>query len=221
MNSELKDALIHSAKLATAVFAVVFLEPKATQAFPDAPLWLVLACIAIVAAVGVELLTLLVVGRPTVELVWYLEQDPLPISEIQANMPTSLAYKVQAMLSGGSWLTRLAVRRLVKSDAVISIRFPSSPAKVVIDKAPRDANGERMLAVPNNANGFDLELANTTLPSSMWTWAEIRFETATPGQNDLSVDTIYKCSGSGARTNLSARVLVVKSKVKVVRFRSK
>lgn len=220
MSSDLKAALVHAGQLAVAVFGTVVLEPVATGWFPDARSWLVLACLAVISALIVEFVTLAIIGRPVLHLHWYLEQDPVPLAEIHAHMPTSLGYTVRATLSGGSWLTRLAVRRLVKSDAVLSIRFPSSPAQIVIDRAPRTPDGSRMRAIPNDGNGFDLELANTTRPTSTWTWADIRFETSTPGQSGLPIDTIYECSGSGFLTNFSAKVLVVKSDVKIVRFRS-
>ncbi|MBH0129349.1 hypothetical protein [Salinibacterium sp. NK8237] len=179
-----------------------------------------LAGLAIASALLVEFISILIFGRPVMELVWRLEQDPTPLFEIQADMPTSLRYSVQATLTGGSYLTRFMVLSLIDSDAVISVRFPSSPAKVVVDRAPRDPKTERMRARPNDGNGFDLELANTTRPKSLWTWAEVRFETAAPGLNGLTIDTIYKCSSSGFRHRFSAKVLRVNSEVKIAKFRS-
>ena len=220
MKSELARAGVHAAQLAAAVFIAIYLEPWATKSFPDAPLWLVLACLALIGAVAVELLTLAVVGRPTAELVWHEEQDPNALSEIRPHMPTSLVYTVKVNLSGGSWLTWLAVWRLITSDAFISVRFPSSPAKVVIDRAPRDPITDGMRVLPNDANGFDLQLANNTRPSTLWTWADLRFETAQSAHSGVPIDTIYKCVGSGFITGLSAKVLIVKSDVKIVRFRS-
>lgn len=218
MSSEFKGAMIHAVQLAVAVFAAIFLEPWATETFPEVPLWAILAALAVVAAVAVEVLTQAIIGRPRVDLVWYLEQNPVPVTQIQADMPTSLVYAIHAKLTAGSWLASCAVKHLAKSDAVISVRFPSSPAKVVVDRAPRDPVDSHMRAVPNDGNGFDLELANSTKPSSLWTWADFRFETAAPGQNGLPIDTIYDCTGSGFFTWISAKVLVVKSDVNIVRF---
>lgn len=224
MSRGTKEILTHGAQLAVAVFATVYLDRQTSTYFPDAPDWLRLLFLALISATLVEIATLAVVGRPTLEISWHAEADQLPSQQITIEFSsivrTSLLYTVKASVSGGSILGNLAIAWLAKSDAVLSVRLPASPAIAVVDNSPRSPLDDRPLAYSNDAGGFDLILEITTPPRGLWNWADIRFDAAEVGHRDLAVDVVYDLRGSGRRTRVYAKVLKVHSTVGLIRFRS-
>lgn len=212
----------HAIQLFAAVAIATLLKPVFVTLLPNVWEPVLVLGLALISAVVIEALSTLLLGKPSVEIVWLEEENPLPVTRLDMSLsssqPTSLAYSIKVKVHARTALGHAMVARLAKSDAVLSVSFPSSPVKAVVDRAPRDADNVSMVR-SNSVNGFDFDLRNGITPRDLWTWAEVRFE-AVEFPKTAEVDAIYKKTATSTiRARLSAKVLGVHSDVSQLRFR--
>jgi hypothetical protein len=220
-----KPAAIDAAKVAVAALGTVGIDPLLETWFPAAPKWSTFFASAIIAAVLLQVLISIVLGRNPVRVVWCTVADKTPLGNFQlvfqAAGESAERYVIKVERPPMGWLTRWFAGMLVDRGLVLTIQINDAPIYTQVAEGSRAQADDRRLVYEQPPTAVVCEMTQL-LDEGMWRFGEVVFKKR-ESQADLDCTVSYQWSTrkSAAKNKKSwwaHRALKVTSDVKIMRI---
>lgn len=191
-----KLATIEALKVAVVAWGVVAVDPWTSKYLPGwDPVWRYFVG-ALVAALVLEILLQIVLGRPGVQLHWEVKGDPItPTSQLVVKMSrTTLAtqaVELRILSRDSGWVSYVLLRMVCHADVRLEVRLDQSSLRPVVERSSEPANVPSVVAV-NASHGFVVDLGRAPRRSGQWHEADMRWESPHPLDNiEYNVDYVF------------------------------
>jgi hypothetical protein len=222
VSDSFKSTVIEVAKVAIGVWMVLIVSPVLTGWFPDLPELASYAITTIFAAVGLEIVWLILFLRPELSLTWTKDADPDPQARLDVVMDRSSnesvsRFKVTIEGVRKSGLGRLIVHLALTHGLKVKITARNANLLFILDDYNTGLQDQPLARSATHECGVVLDIPSPFTTGAM-NYAAIRVRArGAERRSDYTID--YEKSGSGGIGAMCARLVRIDAKVVTMKER--
>ncbi|TQJ40602.1 hypothetical protein FBY33_2669 [Arthrobacter sp. SLBN-112] len=195
MKNPFFGVLSEAAKVAVAVWVVLWAEPFLESSMPSIDAGWRYLLSAIFTAVVLEVLLQIVFGWPRVDVQWGVKGEDAPIANalvarVTKRKPDSQVFSLRISAPSGGWLGYQILKLWMLIGVKLQIRIERASVVPSVENSPK-VNGLPTVKSDDESKGFCIDLGRAPRRPGQWHWAEVSWrDEATPNGIEINIDYV-------------------------------